>query len=177
MQDTTTGTTTEFEKTDQLQRFSAAAGRVITFFVYAYVMIVEVILGLGFVLLLFGANPSSSFVEWVYRSVGRAMKPFRGIFEPIELGVTGNDVSSIVDTSVLFAMIIYGIIGVLLSSLLHWLTQRINRIDTTNAQRAADYERRALNEAYLDTLRAQQPVPPASMPAPNPDARPPGGVG
>ncbi len=54
--------------------------RAVTFLIYLYVLFVEIILLLGFLLLLGGANPSSSFVEWVYRSLDRAMKPFRGIF-------------------------------------------------------------------------------------------------
>ena len=37
------------------------------------------------------------------------MERFRGIFTPIELGLTGNDVEAVLDTSVLFAMLVYGI--------------------------------------------------------------------
>ena len=92
--------------------------RAITFLIYLYVLFVEVILLMGFLLLLGGANPSSPFVEWVYRSLDRAMRPFRGIFASIELGITGNDVPSIFDTSVLFAMIMYGILAIAISTLL-----------------------------------------------------------
>jgi uncharacterized protein YggT (Ycf19 family) len=103
--------------------------RGVTFLIYLYVLFVEVILLLGFLLLLGGANPSSSFVEWVYRSLDRAMKPFRGIFAQIELGVTGNDVPSVFDTSVLFAMIMYGILAIVISTLLSWLNARAARLD------------------------------------------------
>ena len=76
-------------------RIAAIVARFISYLAYVYIIFVEVILFLGFFLLLFGANPSSSFVEWAYRNLDRAMKPFRGIFTPIELGTTnGNQIES-----------------------------------------------------------------------------------
>jgi uncharacterized protein YggT (Ycf19 family) len=93
--------------------------RVLTYLVYAFVLFSLVILLLGFFLLLFGANPDVPFAEWVYRSLDRVMAPFRGIFEPIQLN--GD---SVLDTSVLFAMIVYGIVGIALSALIHWLTAK-----------------------------------------------------
>jgi uncharacterized protein YggT (Ycf19 family) len=93
--------------------------RILTYLVYAFVLITLVILLLGFFLLLFGANPDAPFSEWVYRSLDRVMAPFRGIFESVELN--GN---SVLDTSVLFAMIVYGIAGIALSALIHWLTDK-----------------------------------------------------
>jgi hypothetical protein len=118
------------------KRLMATAIRVVGYLIYAYLLIVEIILFLGFFLLLFGANSSSSFVAWVYRSLDRAMRPFRGIFEPIDLGTASNEVEAVFDTSVLFAMIIYGILAIALHSLLDWLTQRIDRIDRENQARA-----------------------------------------
>lgn len=132
------------EPTDQNtgKRLTAAALRVIGYLIYAYLIIVEIILFLGFFLLLFGANTSSSFVQWVYRSLDRAMEPFRGIFEPIDLGTTSGDVPAVFDTSVLFAMIIYGLVAIALHSLLDWLSEKIDRIDRENRLRAqqAAYE-------------------------------------
>lgn len=70
------------------------------------------LLFLGIFLLLFGANQSAGFSEWIYRSVDRAMKLFGGLFTPIDLGTTAsNDVESVFEPSVLFAMIVYGISG------------------------------------------------------------------
>jgi uncharacterized protein YggT (Ycf19 family) len=94
--------------------------RVLTYLVYAFVLCTLVILLLGFFLLLFGANPDVPFAEWVYRSLDRVMAPFRGLFESIQLN--GN---SVFDTSVLFAMIVYGIVGIALSALIHWLTDKL----------------------------------------------------
>ena len=94
--------------------------RVLTYLVYAFVLITLVILVLGFFLLLFGANPDAPFAEWAYRSLDRVMAPFRGIFEPVQLNG-----ESVLDTSVLFAMIVYGIVGIALSALIHWLTDKL----------------------------------------------------
>ncbi len=128
------GTTTGTEHRER--RAALWVGRALTYVVYAYVLVTEIILALGFVLLLFGANPAPSFVAWVYRSMDRAMEPFRGIFTPIDLGTSGgNDVESVLDTSVLFAMIIYAIVALALRALLDWLTSRIARIDETERER------------------------------------------
>src|SRR3954449_8567616 len=94
--------------------------RVVTYFVYAWVVLSLVILVLGFFLLLFGANPDAPFAEWAYRSLERVMAPFRGIFEAVPLN--GN---AVLDTSVLFAMIVYAIVGLSVHALLDWLTTRM----------------------------------------------------
>ena len=117
------------------RRTTLLIARGLSYLVYAYVIVVEVILLMGFFLLLFGANPSAGFTEWVYRSMDRAMKPFRGIFTPIELGTpAGNEVQSIFETSVLFAMIVYGVIALVVSALITWLTARMRRIDLDEAR-------------------------------------------
>ena len=96
------------------------AARLLTYLVYAFVLIALTILAFGFFLLLFGANPDAPFAEWIYRSLARVMAPFRGLFEPVPLN--GD---SVLDTSVLFAMIVYGLVGLLLSTLIDWLTRRL----------------------------------------------------
>ena len=48
------------------------------------------------------------------------MKPFRGLFQSVDL--SGN---SVLDTSVLFAMIVYGMLALALRALIDWLTYRI----------------------------------------------------
>ncbi len=164
--------------------------RAISYLVYAYLVIVEIILLLGFILLLFGANPSSGFTEWVYRNLDRVMSPFRGIFTPIELGVTSGDVPAIFETSVVFAMIIYGIVALLLSALIGWITGRLHQVEDAQTE----LERRAEYQARLDAVAAQQaaaaggqtvpgqpgttappagavpPAPPVPGPAPKPGA-------
>jgi hypothetical protein len=94
--------------------------RILSYLVYAFVLFSLVILVLGFFLLLFGANPDAPFAEWAYRSLDRVMAPFRGLFESIDL--SGN---SVLDPSVVFAMVVYGIVGLALSALIDWLTEKL----------------------------------------------------
>jgi hypothetical protein len=162
------------------KRLVVWATRLISYIVYFYVMLVEIILLLGFILLLFGANPESGFVDWAYRNLDRVMEPFRGIFSPIEIGETGNDVPAVFETSVLFAMVIYGIIALLLHAAIQWLTSRMDMIDRdmrAEAQRE-EYDRAS---AELEARRAAAglpptnpaPVAPTIPPAPPPPPPPP----
>ena len=48
------------------------------------------------------------------------MAPFRGLFEPITFGD-----QSVLDTSLLFAMIVYGIVALFLRAAIDWVTERI----------------------------------------------------
>jgi uncharacterized protein YggT (Ycf19 family) len=96
------------------------SARALTYLVYAFVISALVILVFGFFLLLFGANPDAPFAEWVYRALTRVMAPFRGLFEPVQL-----DGRSVLDVSILFAMIVYGTAALALNALIDWLTARI----------------------------------------------------
>jgi uncharacterized protein YggT (Ycf19 family) len=98
----------------------ARLARALTYLVYAFVVVALVLLLLGFFLLLFGANPHAAFAEWVYRGLARVMAPFRGLFEPVPL-----DGRSVLDVSILFAMIVYGLAALGLRTLIDWLTDRI----------------------------------------------------
>jgi hypothetical protein len=61
------------------------------------------------------------------------MEPFRGIFTPIQLGTTSGNVEAVFDTSVLFAMIVYGIIAMVLSALTRWLSQRLRYLEAAES--------------------------------------------
>lgn len=99
----------------------ARVARALTYLVYAFVVAALVLLLLGFFLLLFGANPDAPFAEWVYRSLTLVLAPFRGLFEPVPL-----DGRSVLDVSILFAMIVYGLVVLLLHALIEWLSDRIH---------------------------------------------------
>jgi uncharacterized protein YggT (Ycf19 family) len=101
----------------------ARFARALTYLVYAFVLVALVMLLLGFFLLLLGANPHASFAEWVYRGLTRVMAPFRGLFERVPL-----DGRSVLDVSILFAMIVYGLAALLLHALIEWLSDRIARM-------------------------------------------------
>jgi len=90
--------------------------------VFVYVVIVEITLLIGFVCLLVGADPSNWLAEWIYRSVDRTMRPFRGMFTAIEFGLNGTtEVEPVVESSILFAMVVYGIIALAAHDLVAWL--------------------------------------------------------
>lgn len=127
--------------------------RAISYLVYAYVVVVEVILGIGFFLLLFGANPTSDFVQWIYRSLNRAMEPFRGMFNPIELtGNNNQEVASVFDASVLFAMIIYGLLAILIHAFIRWLTYRLYKLDLEEQKLEREHAQQAALEAAPSSI-------------------------
>ena len=99
---------------------AGAITKVLLWFVYVWVVVNLVLLFLAFILRLLGANPEAGFADWVYRSVERSMAPFRGLFEPIPI----ND-QSVLDTSLLFAMIVYCLVALLLKTAIDWVTDRI----------------------------------------------------
>lgn len=111
-------------------------GRVIVWVVYAITLVTALLLLLAFFLRLAGANPGTSFVDWVYRNADRAMEPFRGIFPVHELN--GN---SVVDTSLLFAAVVYFVIALLVDIALRWLTHRLHvqQRQTAELRAQADY--------------------------------------
>jgi uncharacterized protein YggT (Ycf19 family) len=104
--------------------------KVVVVFVYAVVTLNLVLLALGFVLRLFGASTSAAFTEWVYRTVARIMEPFRGMFPSQEVGDR-----SIVDFSLLFAMIVYALLAMALHALVSWLAAKVVQV-TRDQQRA-----------------------------------------
>jgi uncharacterized protein YggT (Ycf19 family) len=71
--------------------------------------IVEVVLAFRFVLKLFGANPNSGFVEFVYAITGPLTAPFRGIFSSPT--AQGDVTTSVFETSTVVAIIVYAIIA------------------------------------------------------------------
>ncbi len=110
-------------------------GRAIVWVIYAIVLVTAIVLTLAFFLRLAGANPEADFVEWVYRSAERAMRPFRGIFPTQPIGD-----ASVLDTSLLFAAVFYFVVALLVDILLRWLTQRLHREerDISQARSQAD---------------------------------------
>ena len=126
--------------------------RALVYLVYFWVMLSIAILVTGFFLLLFGANPDASFAEWTYRALDRVMKPFRGLFESVDL--SGN---SVLDTSVLFAMIVYGMLALALRALIDWLTYRIVLVQREAAVATA---------MPTATVTAMPPVSPPHQPTP-----------
>jgi uncharacterized protein YggT (Ycf19 family) len=99
------------------------AAKAVVVLVYAFVLIDLVLLTLAFFLRLFGASIDAEFTQWVYRSVERVMEPFRGMFPTHALSE-----ESVLDVSLLFAMIVYSIVGIALHGLVVWLTDKIGTV-------------------------------------------------
>jgi uncharacterized protein YggT (Ycf19 family) len=100
--------------------FAVRIGRGIVYAAYAFAALAIVILTIAFFLRLFAANPSTPFVEWVYRVTDRIMQPFRGIFPP----ASGQE-GSVLDVSLLFAMLMYGLLALVLHALISWLNRKL----------------------------------------------------
>ena len=113
-----------------MKKTTIKTGQVLLWVVYVWVAVTLVLLLLAFILLLFGADPTAGFVEWVYRSTERAMAPFRGIFEPVVL----TD-QSVLDVSVLFAMIVYSFVALGLSAAIHWVTGLLGKEERRRYER------------------------------------------
>jgi uncharacterized protein YggT (Ycf19 family) len=139
--------------------------RVVVWIVYALALVTGVLLTTAFFLHLAGANPEASFVEWVYRSTDRAMRPFRGIFPPQDVG-SG---SSVLDLSYLVAAIVYFVIALLVDGVHRWLTGKLRRQQREAgraraqadmaAQRSVDWQHadeRSAQEAAAREYAAQQ---------------------
>lgn len=74
------------------------------------------LLGLRFIMKLFGANPSAPFADWIYGTTDSLLSPFRGIFTTprLEGGI-------ILELSTIFAIIIYLMVGYLLEWTMYFL--------------------------------------------------------
>lgn len=83
-----------------------------------FVGLAEGILAIRILFRLFNANPTASFVEWIYNTSDTLMAPFRGIFPPQEI-VNGH----VLDVSALFAMLMYALLGFLLVALMGLVPQ------------------------------------------------------
>ena len=93
------------------ERAAVQANSVINFIVG----IITLLLGLRFILLLFGANAANGFVNFVYGLTEPLVAPFQGIFGPLSAE------GFFVDWASIIAIIVYVVIGSLISSLVNTL--------------------------------------------------------
>jgi hypothetical protein len=84
---------------------------------YVIGVFIEFLIGLRFVFLLFGANPTSPVVSWVYHWSSPFVAPFAGIFgQSATITGTGSVVSGVFDWTALIALVVYGLVLGLLSA-------------------------------------------------------------
>jgi len=136
--------------------------KVLLWLVYAWLLVNLVILTLAFILQLLGANPSAGFVEFIYRSAARTMAPFRGMFEPTPLN--GD---SVLDTSILFAMIIYALAAMFLSYAIDWVSAKTT-LPPTPQRRTRPPAAGAAPPPPQHQAPPQYPQAPQYQPAPQP---------
>lgn len=117
----------------------------VVYFGYIVIMLAEAVLLLGFVLKLLGASASASFTEWAYRNLDRVMAPFRGIFEEI----TFENSESVLDVSILFAMLVYGLVAIALRAMVDGLAARAVRLEERKFLEAEAAERERLAMASM----------------------------
>ena len=107
----------------EINSYNNYASTILLSIVNWIVGLIEFVLVLRLMLELLGAHSSSSFVSWVYDITRGLVAPFEGAFPAISL----TD-GYVFDTSVLFAIIAYIIIGFLINQLLSLLFSMINRL-------------------------------------------------
>jgi hypothetical protein len=75
--------------------------------------LIEILLSLRVILRLFGANPNTEFVQWIYQTSAPLIQPFIGVFPHPTL--SGGFV---LEFSALFALVIYGLVSYLITEFL-----------------------------------------------------------
>jgi uncharacterized protein YggT (Ycf19 family) len=125
--------------------------KLLTLLIYLFFIVATLFLIIGFFLLLFGANPDTPFVKFVYHFAALFLQPFRGIFP-------GHQISdrSYFSGAALFAITMYGIGALGLNSLITYITlkQTKHQQELDKIQQQNDFDQ----EADLDYAKPT-PVP------------------
>lgn len=143
--------------------------RAVVWVVYVVIVVKVLLLLVAFVLRLLGASTDTSFVRWVYRSADRSMEPFRGIFPSREVGEV-----SVLDSSLLFAVIAYLVVALIVDLALRWLADRVarqeGRVQSLHdaAREAAIHEYEVARRLEAQRLASERLAPPPSPPSPPP---------
>ncbi len=103
------------------EKFTALRfGRWLTWFVYLFFILAVILLAIAFFLQLTNASEAASFTQWVYRATDRLLAPFRAIYPQVE-GENG----SVLDFSILFAIIMYGLFALGVHAIVNWIDRKI----------------------------------------------------
>lgn len=95
--------------------------KVLAWVMYAWAFLGIIFLSLRVFLLAFSANANTPFVEFIYRTSGDYLEPFRGIFPPRSVGETGY-----LDVAAIFAIIIYLLFAWGFSALVAYIQTKID---------------------------------------------------
>lgn len=81
--------------------------------IYLLFGLIEFALIFRFIFLLFGANATTPFVDWIYNVTDPLVLPFAGIFGDPDV-TEGIATAGTFDIAALIAMVVYGLIGTIL---------------------------------------------------------------
>lgn len=95
---------------------------VVVYLIEYVTYLVQVLLGLRFVLKLFGARTAAPFVRWIYEMSDGLIAPFRGMFPSPEIARP-----FVIEFSTLFALIIYSVVGYLILELIGRLEATVRK--------------------------------------------------
>jgi uncharacterized protein YggT (Ycf19 family) len=96
--------------------------RGVTWFAYGFAIVAVFFLILGFFLLLFGANYTTPFVQFIYKGATAFLQPFREIFPTHQISET-----SYFNASALFASLMYALFAMACHSFINFLTSKIEK--------------------------------------------------
>ena len=98
------------QRTKHIQTNNSAGTRTVLQNVVWYIMgLVEILLGIRFLLKLLGANPASGFVDFIYSVTNVLTAPFDNIFNVAR--VDAGQVQSVFEPSIIVAMVVYALIA------------------------------------------------------------------
>lgn len=100
--------------------------KVLAWVMYAWAFFGIILLSLRVFLLAFSANSTTPFVQFIYRTSGDYLEPFRGIFPVKPVGETGY-----LDVAAIFAIIMYLLFAWGFSALVAYVQ---GKIDARNDQ-------------------------------------------
>lgn len=101
-------------------------------FLWWVLAVIEILLGLRFVLRLIGANPSSTFAGWIYNLSGFFVAPFTGLLGTPAAGNIAFDITTLI------AMLVYFLVFWVIVRLI-WILFYPNRSKRiTNVRRRID---------------------------------------
>lgn len=110
--------------------------RALVYLVYAWLIIATTFLFLGWLLLLLGANPDTSFTHFVYQVAGHFLEPFRGMFPTHQISDTAY-----FSSAALFAIVFYSIVAFFIHALINFITMKLrkNELELEQAAREAQF--------------------------------------
>jgi uncharacterized protein YggT (Ycf19 family) len=112
--------------------------RGLSYFIYGVAITAAVFLSFGFFLLLFSANPSTGFVQFVYKVAAAFLEPFRGIFPPHQVSETGY-----FSSAALFAIIFYLFFAACMNALINYINLKMYKHSSELDKLQADSEAKA----------------------------------